>query len=79
MIARFASDEVFSYLSVPGLHRRPAMQDKGRSGWFAGLYHLVPEVEIRAESEGEIRAILSACHEMRIPPTFRGRGTSVSG
>ena len=48
-------------------------------GTDAGLYRMVPGVVIRVESEEELKVVMAACHDLDLPFTFRGSGTSVSG
>lgn len=56
--------------------------DKSRRlalGTDAGFYRLIPQMVVRVNSENEIKAVMAACRELKVPMTFRGSGTSLSG
>jgi len=48
-------------------------------GTDAGFYRLVPQVVIQSANEKEIIEILKSAHKYKLPVTFRGAGTSLSG
>lgn len=45
----------------------------------ASFYRLTPKVVVRVESEQQVVAVLRECRKLRLPVTFRGAGTSLSG
>ena len=48
-------------------------------GTDASFYRLIPEIVVRAESEGEIVRLLAEARALGLPLTFRAAGTSLSG
>ena len=48
-------------------------------GTDAGFYRLIPQVVIQSANEREIIEILKAAGRYKLPVTFRGAGTSLSG
>ena len=48
-------------------------------GTDAGFYRLIPQVVIQSANETEIIEILKAATKFKLPVTFRGAGTSLSG
>ena len=48
-------------------------------GTDASFYRLIPKMVIKANDVDEVSYILSTCHQMNIPVTFRSAGTSLSG
>jgi D-lactate dehydrogenase len=48
-------------------------------GTDASLYRLVPKLVVRATNEAEVRGVLAACRERKLPVTFRAAGTSLAG
>ena len=48
-------------------------------GTDAGFYRLIPQVVIQSANEKEIIEILKAADKYKLPVTFRGAGTSLSG
>ena len=48
-------------------------------GTDASFYRLIPKMVIRAKDENEVSMIIRKCSELKIPLTFRGAGTSLSG
>jgi D-lactate dehydrogenase len=48
-------------------------------GTDASFYRLVPQVVVVVENEDEVRSVLGACRDARVPVTFRAAGTSLSG
>ncbi len=48
-------------------------------GTDASFYRLIPQLVVQVESEREVRRVLEACREQRMPVTFRAAGTSLSG
>jgi len=48
-------------------------------GTDASFYRVLPKFIIRANTESEVRLILSSCSELGLPVTFRSAGTSLSG
>lgn len=50
-------------------------------GWGtdASFYRMTPQVVLRSDGEEELSRIVRACHNHKIPFTFRAAGTSLSG
>jgi len=48
-------------------------------GTDASFYRLIPQVVVKAETEGQVVAVLQTAYRMRLPVTFRAAGTSLSG
>ena len=48
-------------------------------GTDAGFYRLIPQVVIQSANETEIIEILKTANKFKLPVTFRGAGTSLSG
>ena len=48
-------------------------------GTDAGLYRMVPGLVVRVDNEAELQTVMAGCHDLDLPFTFRGSGTSVSG
>jgi D-lactate dehydrogenase len=48
-------------------------------GTDASFYRLIPKIVVRADTEGEIAAVLKAADRRGIAVTFRAAGTSLSG
>jgi D-lactate dehydrogenase len=48
-------------------------------GSDASFYRLIPKLVVKAESEDEIRSILSHARALKTPVTYRAAGTSLSG
>ncbi|MDD4969608.1 MAG: FAD-binding and (Fe-S)-binding domain-containing protein [Paludibacter sp.] len=48
-------------------------------GTDAGFYRLIPQVVIQSANEKEIIEILKTANKFKLPVTFRGAGTSLSG
>ena len=45
----------------------------------ASFYRLVPQAVVFPQSDAQVVALFSACHELSLPLTFRAAGTSLSG
>ncbi|HET7736310.1 MAG TPA: FAD-binding and (Fe-S)-binding domain-containing protein [Nocardioidaceae bacterium] len=45
----------------------------------ASLYRVPPQVVVRPEHVDELDAVLSVSHDLRVPVTMRGAGTSIAG
>ena len=48
-------------------------------GTDASFYRLIPKMVVKANNIDEVSYVLSTCHHMNIPVTFRSAGTSLSG
>ena len=48
-------------------------------GTDASFYRLIPKIVVRADTEGEIAAVLKAADRRGVAVTFRAAGTSLSG
>jgi D-lactate dehydrogenase len=48
-------------------------------GTDASFYRLVPQLVVVIDSEAELVRLLTLCHELKTPLTFRAAGTSLSG
>ena len=48
-------------------------------GTDASFYRLIPQLEVRVDSEQEVIAVLKATAARQLPVTFRAAGTSLSG
>ena len=48
-------------------------------GTDAGFYRMIPQVVIQSANETEIIEILKTAIRYKLPVTFRGAGTSLSG
>ncbi len=50
-------------------------------GWGtdASFYRQIPKIVVRSDGEQEVAKLVKACHQYKIPFTFRAAGTSLSG
>lgn len=48
-------------------------------GTDASFYRLIPKIVIKADNSTQVQKVISLCHEMDLPVTFRAAGTSLSG
>ena len=48
-------------------------------GTDASFYRLIPQIVVRVDNEAEVRLVINAARERKLPVTFRAAGTSLSG